>query len=130
ELRAVALMNLGVVETWSGQFADAERHVTEGAKLAQTLGRPYLEIACRAYQAFPSTHVSLAEARERGRQAFALAERYRLSDRPVLAPLFGAVAAIAVWTGEFEEGEHWLRGGWDVVDPDIDPAAAVMLHMV
>jgi hypothetical protein len=36
ELRAVALMNLGIVETWSGQFADAERHVTEGATLAQT----------------------------------------------------------------------------------------------
>jgi LuxR family maltose regulon positive regulatory protein len=28
ELRAVALMNLGIVETWSGQFAEAERHVT------------------------------------------------------------------------------------------------------
>ena len=59
ELRAVALMNLGIVETWSGQFADAERHVTEGATLAQAIGRPYLEVACRAYQAFPSTLVSL-----------------------------------------------------------------------
>ncbi len=42
ELRAVALMNLGIVETWSGQFGDAERHVTEGATLAQAIGRPYL----------------------------------------------------------------------------------------
>ncbi len=130
ELRAVALMNLGIVETWSGQFAEAERHVTEGATLAQTIGRPYLEVACRAYQAFPSTIVSLAIARERGRHALALAERYGLSDRPVLAPALGALASIAVWMGEFEDGERWLRRGWEVVQPDIDPAVAVLLHMV
>lgn len=129
-LRAVALMNLGIVETWSGQFADAERHVTEGAALAQTIGRPYIEVACRAYQAFPSTLVSLANAQERARHAFALAERYGLSDRPVLAPALGAAAGIAVWMGEFEEGEHLLRRGWEVIQADIDPAAAVLLHMV
>jgi len=130
ELRAVALMNLGIVETWSGHFADAERHVTEGATLAQAIGRPYIEVACRAYQAFPSTLVSLAKALERGRHALALAERYGLSDRPMLAPALGAVACITVWMGEFEEGERWLRRGWEVVQADIDPAAAVLLHMV
>src|SRR5207244_155410 len=84
ELRGVALMNLGIVETWSGRFDDAERHLSEGAALAQTIGRPYLEVACRAYQGFPSTTVSLATARERGRQAVALAERYGWEDRPIL----------------------------------------------
>jgi LuxR family maltose regulon positive regulatory protein len=130
ELRAVALMNLGIVETWSGQFADAERHLTEGARLAEAIGRPYVEVACRAYQAFPSPLVSLANARERGRQALDLAERYGLSDRPVLAPALAAVASIAVWMGEFEEGERWLRRGWEVIQADLDPAAAVLLHMV
>ena len=52
ELRGVALMNLGIVETWSGRFADAERHLSEGAALARTIGRPYLEVACRAHQGF------------------------------------------------------------------------------
>jgi LuxR family maltose regulon positive regulatory protein len=130
ELRAVALLNLGIVETWSGQFADAERHVTEGAMLAQAIGRPYIEVACRAYQAFPSPNVSLAKARERGNHALAMAERCGLSDRPMLAPAFGAVACMAVWMGEFDEGERWLRRGWDVVQADVDPAAAVLLHMV
>src|SRR5205807_2288127 len=50
ELRAVALLNLGIVETWSGRLADAERHLSEGAELAQAIGRPYLEVACRAHQ--------------------------------------------------------------------------------
>jgi LuxR family maltose regulon positive regulatory protein len=130
ELRAVALMNLGVVETWSGQFADAARHMTEGATLAQTIGRPYIEVACRAYQAFPSTNVSLALARERGLDALALAERYGWSDRPVVAPALGAVACVTLWMGEFAEGERLLRRGWEVVQADIDPAAAVLLHMV
>src|SRR5437879_9735599 len=129
ELRAVALMNLGIVERWSGQFADSERHVTEGATLAQAIGRPYVEVACRAYQAFPSPRVSLTEARERGRQAIALAERFGLSDRSVLAPAFGAVATTAVWMGEFEEGERWLRRGWEVVHAGSDPAVEVLLHM-
>ena len=128
ELRAVALMNLGIVETWSGRFGDAERHLSEGAALAQAIGRPYLEVACRAYQAFPS--VSLSVARERSRDAIELADRYGLSDRPVLAPALGAVAAATVWMGEFEEGERWLRRGWEVVQPDIDPAAEVVLHLV
>jgi LuxR family transcriptional regulator, maltose regulon positive regulatory protein len=130
ELRAVALMNLGIVETWSGQFANAEQHVTEGATLAQAIGRPYIEVACRAYQGFPSTRISMATARERGHHAIALAERYGLDKRAVLAPAFAAVANIAVWMGEFEEGERWLRRGWDVVQPDIDPAAEVLLHML
>ncbi|HEX4863066.1 MAG TPA: LuxR C-terminal-related transcriptional regulator [Acidimicrobiales bacterium] len=130
ELRAVALMNLGIVETWSGRFVDADRHVTEGATLAQTIGRPYIEVTCRAYQAFPSPLISLRNAHERGREALALADRYGLSDRPMVAPALGSVASIEVWMGEFEEGERWLRRGWEVVQPDVDPAAAVLLHMV
>src|SRR6202022_4232368 len=86
ELRGVALLNLGIVETWSRRFDDAERHLSEGADLARTLRRPYLEVSCRAHQGFPSKTVSLATARERGRQAVALAERYGLGDRPILAP--------------------------------------------
>ncbi|OHV56387.1 hypothetical protein BCD48_07815 [Pseudofrankia sp. BMG5.36] len=130
ELRAVALMNLGIVETWSGRFADADRHMTEGATLAEAIGRPYLEVTCRAYQAFPSPLSSLATARDRGRQALTVAERHGLTDHPVLAPAMGAIACITVWMGEFEEGERWLRHGWSVVQPDIDPATAVLLHMV
>jgi LuxR family maltose regulon positive regulatory protein len=129
ELRAVALLNLGIVETWSGRLADADRHLSEGADLARTIGRPYLEIGCRAHQVFPSKTVSVAAARERARQAVALAELYGLDDRPILAPALGAVGGMAIWMGEFDEGESWLRRAWEVADPDVDPAAAVLLHV-
>ncbi|HEY1568828.1 MAG TPA: LuxR C-terminal-related transcriptional regulator, partial [Solirubrobacteraceae bacterium] len=129
ELRAVALLNLGIVETWSGRLTDAERHLSAGAALAQTIGRPYLEVACRAHQGFPSKHVSLATARERGQQAVALAERHGLEHRPILAPALGAVGGLAIWTGEFDEGERWLRRAWEVAEIHVDPASAVLLHV-
>jgi LuxR family maltose regulon positive regulatory protein len=129
ELRGVALMNLGIVEIWSGRLADAERHLSEGAALAQTIGRPYLEVACRAHLGFPSKLASVATARERGRQAVALAERYGLDDRPILAPALGSVAGMAIWMGEFDEGERWLHRAWEVAEAHVDPAAAVLLHV-
>ena len=46
ELRAVTLMNLGVVEGWSQGLPEAERHLLEGAGLARQIERPYLEVSC------------------------------------------------------------------------------------
>jgi LuxR family transcriptional regulator, maltose regulon positive regulatory protein len=129
ELRGVALLNLGIVETWSGRLADADRHLSEGAALAQTIGRPYLEVACRAHQGFPSKLVSVATARERGRQAVFLAERHGLDDHPILTPALAALAGTAIWRGEFDEGERWLRRAWEVASTHVEPAAAVLLHM-
>jgi LuxR family maltose regulon positive regulatory protein len=129
ELRGVALLNLGIVETWSGRLADAERHLFEGAALARTIGRPYLEVACRAHLGFPSKLVSVATARERGRQAVALAERHGLDDRPILAPALGAVGGMAIWMGEFDEGERWLRRAREVAEAQFNPPAAVLLHV-
>ena len=129
ELRAVALLNLGIVETWSGRVSDATRHLTEGAALAQAIRRPYLEVVCRAHQGFPSRLVSVATARERGLHAIDLAERHRLDDRPILAPALGALGGLAIWTGEFDAGESWLSRAWEVADPNVDPAAVVLLHV-
>jgi LuxR family maltose regulon positive regulatory protein len=129
ELRAVALMNLGIVETWCGRLADAERHLSEGAALAQAIGQTYLEIVCRAHQGFPSRLVCVAAARERAREAVALAERHGLGELPNLAPALGSVGGMAIWMGEFDEGERWLRRAWAVAEPHIDPAPAVFLHV-
>ena len=130
ELRGVALMNLGIVKTWSRRFDEAERHLSEGAALAKAIGRPYLEVACRAHQIFPTTLVTLASARERGRQAVALAQRYGLDDRPILVPALEAAAFWAIWMGEFDEGESALRRARELAEPQTDPAAAVLLHLV
>ncbi|HEY2166230.1 MAG TPA: LuxR C-terminal-related transcriptional regulator [Jatrophihabitantaceae bacterium] len=129
ELRGVALLNLGIVETWTGRLSEAEQHLAEGAALAEAIGRPYLEVACRAHQGFPSKLISVAAARERGERAVALAERYALADRPILAPALGAVGGMAIWMGEFDEGERWLRRAWEVGSVHLEPATAVLLHL-
>src|ERR1700733_213245 len=129
ELRGVALLNLGIVETWSGRLPDGERHLSEGATLARTIGRPYLEVACRAHLGFPSKLVSVGTARERGRQAVAMAERYGLGDSSIFGPGLWGVGGMAIWMGEFDEGERWLRRAWEVAEAQVDPASAVLLHV-
>ncbi|WP_329047757.1 LuxR C-terminal-related transcriptional regulator [Amycolatopsis sp. NBC_01488] len=129
ELHGVALLNLGIVETWTGRLLEAERHLSDGAALARRTGRPYLEVACLAHQGFPSKQVSVLAARDRGRQAVALAEHYGLADRPILAPALGAVGGMAIWMGEFDEGERWLNRAWEVGSAHVEPAIAVLLHL-
>jgi LuxR family maltose regulon positive regulatory protein len=129
ELGAVALMNLGIVETWTGRLADAERHLAQGVALAQAIGRPYLEVVCLAHLAFPSDRVSCATARQRGRHAVTEAERHGWGDRPIVAPALGALAGVTIWMGEFDEAERWLHRAWEFDEADIDPSAAVLLHV-
>ncbi|HEX4305671.1 MAG TPA: LuxR C-terminal-related transcriptional regulator [Solirubrobacterales bacterium] len=128
ELRGVVLLNLGIVENWTGRFADAQRHLSAGTALAEKIGRPYLEVACRAHQVFPSRIVTISTALERGHQAVALAELHGFDDRPILAPALGSIGGISIWKGEFDEGERWLRRAWEITSADADPAAAVFLH--
>src|SRR5690242_4296059 len=76
DLRAVALMNLGIVEEWSLGLPDAERHLREGAVMAREIGRPYLEVACLAQLGFASKFRPVAITRWHCREAIALADRH------------------------------------------------------
>src|ERR1700734_1434084 len=69
DLKAVALLNLGVTEAWSLRLADSERHLVEGAALACRIGRPYLQVACLAHLGVASTSRSFAMARQRCEEA-------------------------------------------------------------
>ena len=129
ELRGVALMNLGITELWSGRLAEAERHLLEGATLAERIGQPYVEVTCRAHLGFPSKLCSFATARERCREAIALAEQHGWEALPVIAPALATLAGTTIWMGEFAEGERWLRRAWKAAEGDFEPASAVLLHV-
>jgi len=128
-LRGAALTNLGIAQMWSGQLDQAERHLSQGADLARRIDRPYLELACRAHLGFASLQ-SFPTARERSREAIALAERHGWDDRPLVAPALGTLAATSIWMGELEEGERWLQRAWKAVAQDLDPANAVLLRLI
>jgi len=131
DLRAVALMNLGIAEAWTlGGRPDAERHLREGAVLAREIGRPYLEVACLARLGFASLVLhSFATIQRRCREAIALAERYGWGMEPVIAPALIMLAGTMVWTGEFDEGERWLRRTAPALQTDTGPDLRLHVHM-
>jgi LuxR family maltose regulon positive regulatory protein len=130
DLRAVALMNLGVAEMWTLGVPDAERHLREGAELAREIGRPYLEVACLAQLGFASLVIhSFATIRRRCREAIALAERYGWGAEPVIAPALIMLAGLMVWAGEFDEGERWLRRTAPALRTDTGPDLRLHAHM-
>jgi LuxR family transcriptional regulator, maltose regulon positive regulatory protein len=130
DLRAVALMNLGTAEAWSLGLEDAERHLEEGAVLAREIGRPYLEVGCLAQLAFASKIHPFATTQRRSREAIALAERYGWGTEPVIAPALVTLASTMVWTGEFDNGERWLRRTVRALQTDTGPDIGLLTHIV
>jgi LuxR family transcriptional regulator, maltose regulon positive regulatory protein len=129
ELRAVALMNLGIVEAWSQGLPDAERHLQEGADLARQIGRPYLEVACLAQLGFASRIASFTITRERCQEAIALAGRHGWGAEPVIAPALVTLAGNLVWTGEFDEAERWLQRAGLALQTDTGPGIRQLLYL-
>ena len=130
DLRAVALMNLGIVEAWSLGLPDAERHLREGAVLAREIGRPYLEVGCLAQLGFASKIHPFAITQRRCREAIALADRYGWGAEPIVAPALVTLAGTTVWTGEFDEGELWLRRTARALQTDTGPGIRLLVHIV
>jgi len=136
DLRAVALMNLGTVETWALGLPDAEGHLREGADLAREIGRPHLEVGCLAQLGFAYIFRNAARpdmdafatTQRRCREAIALAERHGWGTEPVIAPALIMLAGTLVWTGEFDEGERWLRRTERALQTDTGPDIRLLLH--
>jgi LuxR family maltose regulon positive regulatory protein len=129
DLRAMALMNLGTVEAWSLGNQDSQRHLQEGADLARRIGRPYLEVACLAELAFASKIEPFATTRRRCEEAIALAEQHGWGVEPVIAPALVNLAGTLIWTGEFDEGDRWLRRTARALVADTGPSISLLLHM-
>jgi LuxR family transcriptional regulator, maltose regulon positive regulatory protein len=130
DLRAVALYNLGTVETWSPLgLEDAERHLQGGAVLAREIGRPYLEVSCLAQLGFASRIHSLATARRRCQEAITLADRHGWDAEPIIAPALVTLAGLMILTGEFDEGERWLQRAGQAAQTDTGPDIRQLLHM-
>jgi LuxR family transcriptional regulator, maltose regulon positive regulatory protein len=128
DLRAVALMNLGIVEAWSLSLPDAERHLQEGAVLAREIGRPYLEVGCLAQLGYASKIHPFATTQRRCREAIALAEQHGWGAEPIVASALVTLAANLVWTGELDEGERWLQRTEQALQTDTGPGIRMLLH--
>jgi LuxR family maltose regulon positive regulatory protein len=127
DLKAVALLNLGVTEAWTLRLADSERHLSEGAALASRIGRPYLEVACLAHLGFASTVHSFAIARQRCEEAIAVAARHGWEAEAVTAPALATLANSLTWTGQFDLAEHWLDRARRATQADGEPGIRLLV---
>jgi len=132
ELRALALISLGITEYWTARLEDAERHLEQGVALARRIGRPFLEFGGLAYLATVavSRSVYAGAAVERSRQAIELAERHGWTDEPPAGLAYVVLAAGLAWQGRLDEAEDWILRAERTVKEEAEPAAGIGVHYI
>jgi LuxR family transcriptional regulator, maltose regulon positive regulatory protein len=129
DLQALALMNLGTAELWTANVEDADRHLAQGAELARTIERPYLEIGCLASRGIALTLRSSAISVELASQAIELAEQNGWSEEPIVSAAYTLQAGASLWQGRLEDADRWLARAKRTVDTALDPMAGLYLHL-
>ena len=130
ELRALALLEIGDAETWTGRLDQAESHLEQAIALARRIGRPYLEFMGLTYRAEIELNRWLPRAEELSRQAIGLAERHGWTD-----DLFAGFASMTLgsaltWQGRLDEAENWVQHAERTFRAEANPAAAMGGHYV
>ena len=129
DIRAIALMDLGIVELWSFRHDDAERHLEQGLDLARRIGRPYVQIGCLSYLALAAAQRSFTGERDRSLEAVAIAEAHGWEAEPIICVALATLGAAAVYECRFEEAQHWLDRAERALRPDLEPAEALLIHL-
>ena len=132
DLRALALVNLGITEYWGGRLAEAEPHLDQGITLARKIGRPYLEFLGLAHRTSIATVRSspYALAEERARQTIELARRHGWTDEPAAGIAYNTLAAGGIWRRQLEEAADWVRRAERTLRAEADPMTAIVIRYI
>jgi LuxR family transcriptional regulator, maltose regulon positive regulatory protein len=130
ELRALALINLGITEFWTARLEEAERHLAQGVALARRITRPYLEFSGLANQAALEMYQSFARAAERSRQAVELARRHGWTDEPPAGIAYMMLANVLAWQGRLQDAERWMQRAERTVRVNAEPVAGLGVYYV
>jgi LuxR family maltose regulon positive regulatory protein len=128
DVRAVALLTLGIVETWAGAGDDAERHLREAVELARRIGRPYVEQGCLAHLAVAVARHSVSAGRDLALQALDIQERFGWQSEPVVPIVFAVIGAADVLQGRFDEADSWLERAEQSLRPNAEPAKEILVR--
>ncbi len=128
ELRALALISLGITEYWAARFDQAEPHLEQAVALARRIGRPYLELTGLAHQAGIETLRSHARAAELCKRAVELARRHGWTDEPAAGKAYQILANVLAWRGRREEAESWLQRAERTLRAEAEPATAAGVY--
>lgn len=128
DVRAVALMNLGIVELWVGASDDAQRHLEEALELARRNGRSYVEMGCLAHLAAVAGRHSLTGQRELAAQTLQVMEKYGWMAEPVAPLVLATLGDADVWQGRFDDAQPWLDRAEGALRPNFEPAKELAVH--
>jgi LuxR family maltose regulon positive regulatory protein len=130
DARAVALMNLGIVQLWAFDLVPAERHLRSGLEVARAIERPYVQVGCLAHLALLITHRSLAEARPPALEAVAIAGAHGWESEPIVSTALAILASMDVAQGHFPDAREWLERTDRAMRVSLEPATALLVHFV
>jgi len=130
ELRALALIEIGDAETWTGRLDQAESHLEQGIALAHRIGRPYLEFMGLVYRAEIELSRWFRQAAELSRQAIDLAERHGWTDDLFVGFASMTLGSALTWQGQLDEAETWVQRAERTFRAEANPAAAMGGHYI
>ena len=128
DLRALALISLGITEVWTGRFQEAERLLDRGVALARRIGRPFLEFTGLAHLAAVEMFQSYARAAERSRQAIELAERHGWASDPAAGTACMVLGTMLTWQGRLDEAEPWVQRAERTLTGEAQPATGHVIR--
>jgi LuxR family maltose regulon positive regulatory protein len=128
DLRAFALINLGIAEIWTRQWDDADRHLAQALALAEQIERPLLQVMTLSHWALLGFLSSHPLAEERSRQAIDLAAANGWAEETPAGVAYTMLGSILVWRGQLEEADEWLARGERVVPSAAEPVVALLLR--
>ena len=131
DLRALALISLGVAEANVGRHQDAERHLEQGAALAQRIERPYLQAYALAFMAPPALmQRSHRVAVEVAKRAIELVRRHGWGEESFVVPAYNVVGVVRMWQGQWEEASEWLELASRALRAELDPSQGEVFYLI
>ena len=128
DLRALALINLGIAELWTPRFEEADGHLEQGIALARRIGRPFLEVTGLAHWAHLLSWRSFTLGAQRASEAIELAGRHGWTEEPVAGIAYLALGMAMVAQGRLADAERSLEQAERTLRAELEPAAGMRLR--
>ena len=108
DMRALALLNLGIAELWTGALEAATRHLRAGLAAARRAGRDGLAVGFLGQLAAATAGSRLGEGVRLAREALALAEQRGWSQNPSTACAYLVLGGAHFDRGDLAAAERYL----------------------
>lgn len=130
DLRALALLEFGIAELWTGRFEAAERHLEQALALAQRIERPFLALSALAHLAQIAIFDAVPLGARRSKQAIELAERHGWTEDPVAGIAYSLHGVALLVQGRLAEAESWLQRAERTPLAGVSPAGGLMHYVM